>query len=310
MDRNRQLPPWQASFVLLSAIWGASFMFIKVGLEGLDPLEVALARCAFGAVALLVLLGVMREPLPRDGRLWARLFLVAIFFNSVPFSLFSFGEQHVSSVVAGIWNASSPLCTVLFAMAMLPEEQPTRARLAGLAIGFVGVLVVLGPWRDLGGSSLLGNLLCFGPAVCYGFAWVYTRKHLSGRPESFVSLSAAQVTLGAIQLAIVTPFFSSAPSHASLKVWASMLALGALGTGIAYVLNYDVIHRAGATTASSVTYVVPVFATLFGVALLSEGLSWNEPVGALAIIAGVAVSQGLLRRRAQPVALRTSPGSP
>ena len=296
MPRTRALPPWQVSFLLISAIWGASFMFIKVGLEGLDPLLVALARLVLGAATLFVLLAVMREPLPRDRALWGRLFVVALLFNSIPFSLFSFGEQHVSSVVAGIWNATTPLFTGLFAMAWLPDERPTRHRVAGLAIGFAGVLVVLGPWRSLGGGTLLGNLLCLGPAACYGLAFIYTRRHLMGRPESFVSMSAAQVTLGTLQVAVVAPFFSSAPSHASLKVWAAMLGLGALGTGLAYVLNYDVIHRAGATTASSVTYVVPVFATLFGVVLLNEGLSWNEPVGAAVIIAGVATSQGMLRR--------------
>jgi drug/metabolite transporter (DMT)-like permease len=301
MGRHRQLPPWQTSFVLLSAIWGASFMFIKVGLEDLDPLEVAFARCAFGALTLLALVVVLREQLPRGREIWARLFLVAIFFNSVPFSLFSFGEQHVSSVIAGILNATTPLCTVLFAMALLPDERPTRARVAGLFVGFAGVLTVLGPWRSLGGGTVLGYLLCLGPAVCYGFGYAYTRRHLVGRPESLVSLSAAQVSIGALQLAVVVPFFSSAPSHIALKVWGSMLALGALGTGIAYVLNYDVIHRAGATTASSVTYLVPLFATLFGVSLLSEGLTWNEPVGALVIILGVAISRGVPRRATVPV---------
>jgi drug/metabolite transporter (DMT)-like permease len=106
--------------------------------------------------------------------------------------------------------------------------------------------------------------------------------------------------IATLQLAIVTPAFSSAPSHISLKVWGSMLALGALGTGIAYVLSYDVIGRAGATTASLVTYVVPLFATFFGVVLLNESLTWNEPIGALVIIAGAAISQGLLRRATVP----------
>jgi drug/metabolite transporter (DMT)-like permease len=271
-------------------------MFIKIGLEGLDPLWVALARLLLGAITLFVLLAFMHEPLPRDRELWRRLFVIALLFNSIPFALFSFGEQHVSSVVAGIWNATTPLFTGLFAMASLPDERPTRERVSGLLIGFAGVVLVLGPWQALGGGTLLGNLLCLGPAVCYGLAFIYARKHLMGRSESFVSLSAAQISLGALQVALVAPWVSAAPTHAGLKVWAAMLGLGALGTGLAYILNYDVIHRAGATTASSVTYLVPVFATFFGVVLLGEGLSWNEPVGAAVIIAGVAVSQGLVRR--------------
>jgi drug/metabolite transporter (DMT)-like permease len=297
MERTHRVPPWEVSFLLLAATWGASFMFIKVGLEALDPLEVALGRCALGALTLLLLVAITHDPLPRGKEVWRRLFVVALVFNAVPFALFSFGEEHVSSIVAGIWNATTPLFTAMFAMARLPDERPTPARVAGIAIGFVGALVVLGPWRGLGGPSLLGNLLCLGAPICYGIGFVYTRKHLLGRQESFVSLAAAQVTLGSIQLALVTPFFSDAPSHISLKVLGSMLALGALGTGFAYILNYDVISRAGATTASLVTYVVPIFATVFGVVLLDEGLSWNEPLGALVIVLGVAIAQGLVRIR-------------
>jgi drug/metabolite transporter (DMT)-like permease len=300
MPSQRQLPPWQASFLLLSTIWGASFMFIKVELDELDPLEVALSRVVFGAAALFLILAIRRESLPRGRTVWRDLFIVALFYNSIPFSLFAFGEQHASSIVAAIGNATTPLWTVIFAIALLPTERATTSRVLGVVIGFVGVLILLGPWAGLGGPSLLGTLLCLGPGVCYGIAFTYTRRQLTGRAESAVSLAAAQVMIATLQLAIVTPAFSSAPSHISLKVWGSMLALGALGTGIAYVLSYDVIGRAGATTASLVTYVVPLFATFFGVVLLNESLTWNEPIGALVIIAGAAISQGLLRRATVP----------
>jgi drug/metabolite transporter (DMT)-like permease len=296
MGSQRPALPWQASFLLLSTIWGASFMFIKVELEALDPLEVALARVAFGAATLLLVLAFRHERLPRDRSVWRDLFIVALFYNSIPFSLFAFGEQHASSIVAAIGNATAAIWTVVFAMALLPDERATRTRVTGVIIGFLGVLVLLGPWHGLGGPSLLGTLLCLGPGVCYGLAFAYTRRHLSGRPEPVTSLAAGQVLLATLQLALVTPFFSSAPSHISLKIWGCILALGALGTGLAYVLSYDIIGRAGATTASLVTYVVPLFATFFGVVLLGEGLTWNEPVGALVIIAGAAVSQGVLRR--------------
>src|SRR4051794_9141493 len=168
IDTPRPLPPWQASFLLLSTIWGASFMFIKVELEALDPLEVALARVLFGAATLLVVLAIRREGLPRDRAVWRDLFVVALFYNSIPFSLFAFGEQHASSIVAAIGNATTPLWTVVFAMALLPSERATRARVIGVLIGFLGVLVLLGPWQGLGGPSLLGTLLCLGPGVCYG----------------------------------------------------------------------------------------------------------------------------------------------
>src|SRR5437763_13067927 len=181
---------WLPLFVVLSAIWGASFLFIKVGDRAFEPLQVAFLRCALGAIALFAILALRREALPRGREAWLHLMAIAVLFNSVPFALFAWGETEVSSVVAGIWNATTPLNTLLVAIAVLPEERPGRARVLGLAIGFAGVVVVLGPWSGLGGR-LLGNLACYGAAACYGLGFVYTRRYLAGRREAAVSLSAA-----------------------------------------------------------------------------------------------------------------------
>jgi drug/metabolite transporter (DMT)-like permease len=287
---------WLPGFVLLASIWGASFLFIKVADRAFEPLQVAFGRCALGAAALLALLGLRRDRLPRGRRVWAHLMFLALLFNSIPFALFAFGETKVSSVVAGIWNATTPLNTLVVVLAVLPNERPTRERVAGLAVGFAGVLVVLGPWSGLGGR-LIGNLACFGAAACYGIGFPYTRRYLSGRGESAVSLSAAQVLCGAVQLALVVPWLTSAPDRVPLDAGLSMLALGAVGTGIAYVLNYNVIRRAGATTASTVTYLIPLFSTVLGVVVLGERLSWNQPAGAAVVLLGVALAQGRLSRR-------------
>jgi drug/metabolite transporter (DMT)-like permease len=285
---------WLPAFLLLSSIWGSSFLFIKVGVEDLAPLQVAFARCALGALTLLAMLVVRRDRLPRGRRVWLHLFLIATLFNSVPFALFAFGETKVSSIVAGISNSTTPLWVMLVSLAILPGERPTRQRVLGLWVGFAGVLLVLGPWRDLGGE-LAGYAACLAAAACYGLAYPYTRRVLSDRPESGVALSAAQVMLGTLQLA---PFLAttSAPDAYPLGAVLSMLALGAGGTGIAYVLNYDLIRRAGAQVASTVTYVVPLFATVLGVAVLGEELTWNLPVGAAVVLAGVALTQGRLSR--------------
>jgi drug/metabolite transporter (DMT)-like permease len=270
---------WAPAFLLLALLWGASFMFIKVGLGALAPLQVALGRMVFGALFLLAVLVITKDRLPRGRAVWRHLFVAALLLNTIPFSLFALGETEVSSIVAGIWNATTPLLTVSVAMATLPEERLSTERAIGVSVGFAGVLVLLGPWHGLGGGALAGNLACLGAAVAYGFGFPYARKHLAGRPESVVSLSSAQLLLATFPLGVVL----------------SVLALGALGTGLAYILNYHVIRAAGATVASSVTYVIPVFSTIFGVALLGETLTWNQPAGALVVIAGVAVSQGRLR---------------
>ena len=286
---------WLPSFVVLSAIWGASFLFIKVGDRAFEPLQVAFGRCLLGAIALLGALALRREPLPRGREAWLHLMVIAVLFNSVPFALFAWGETEVSSVVAGIWNATTPLNTLLVALAVLPDERPERARVLGLATGFAGVVVVLGPWSGLGGR-LLGNLACYGAAACYGLGFVYTRRYLAGRRESAVSLSAAQTLCGSIQLALVVPWLTSAPHRFPVDSVLSMIALGAGGTGIAYVLNYEVIRRVGATVASTVTYLIPIFSTVLGVVVLGEGLAWNQPVGAAVVLLGVALSQGRLSR--------------
>ncbi|MEA2399299.1 MAG: hypothetical protein QOK25_2855 [Thermoleophilaceae bacterium] len=286
---------WLPSFVLLSAIWGASFLFIKVADRAFAPLQVALLRCALGAAALLVVLVVRGDRLPRGRAAWMHLMVAGVLFNSVPFALFAFGETKVSSVVAGIWNATTPLHALLVSLAVLPEERPTRERVAGLLVGFAGVVVVLGPWSGLGGR-LVGNLACMAAAACYGLGFPYTRRYLAGRTESAVSLSAAQVMCGALQLALIAPWLTSAPGHVPLDSVLSILALGVAGTGLAYVLNYAVIRRAGSTIASTVTYLIPLFSTVLGVVVLGERLAWNQPVGALVVLLGVALTQGRLTR--------------
>jgi drug/metabolite transporter (DMT)-like permease len=290
---------WVPPFVLLAMIWGSSFLFIKVGVRELHPLYVTLGRVAAGALALLAILVLTRDRLPRDPRLWAHLAVVAAVSSAVPFTLFGYGEQRVSSVLAGIWNATTPLIALPMAVLAFRIEKMTARRAAGVALGFLGVLVLLGVWRGVGGAELTGQLMCFAAAACYGIGVPYQRRFVTARPESGVALAATQLLLATAQLAIVAPLVAGAPpapTSLSAEVVGSVLALGALGTGLAYVLMFRVIRGAGATTASTVTYVIPLFATLIGVVVLGEHLSWYEPVGGLVVLAGVAVSQGALRR--------------
>jgi drug/metabolite transporter (DMT)-like permease len=294
---------WPAQLLLVALIWGASFMFIKVELDaGIAPVHVAFLRCALGAPALLLILRLTRDRLPHERRLYVHLLLVATLMNAAPFLLFAYAETEVSSLLAGILNALTPLMTLLFSIALLPEEPPTADKLAGLALGFLGVVVVLAPWRGLGDGSLLGALACIGAASCYGLGFPYMRRHLAGRPETGVAISAAQVSLGALLLAPFIPLGALPDDTPGATAWLSVLGLGALGTGVAYIFNFNVVREAGAQTASMVTYLVPVFAVIFGVTLLGEPLSWHEPVGGALIILGVALAQGLLRRR-QPSTL-------
>jgi drug/metabolite transporter (DMT)-like permease len=286
---------WRLQFGLLALMWGASFLFIKVAVEEIAPIDVALARVVLGAAVLVGALLLARDRLPRGRRVWGHLFIVATLSNSVPFALIAYGETHVTSVVAGLWNATTPLLVMLVAIVMLPDERPTPRRIAGLVAGFAGVAVVLGPWRGLGGSELAGQLMCLGAAACYGVYFPYTRRFLSGMPYSGTSLSAGQMLCATLQLGVATVFLGDAPGRLSADAAGSLLALGALGTGVAYILNFAIIRAAGATTASTVTYVVPLVSTVLGVTVLGEGLAWNQPLGAAIVLLSVAASQGLLR---------------
>ena len=286
--------PWQARFALLAAIWGCSFLFIKVGDEALAPLHVALGRMILGSLTLMLVLVARGERLPRTPGVWKHLAVAGLVSNALPFSLYAYGETRVTSVLAGIWNATTPLVTLLVVLLALTEERPSRERIAGLLLGFAGAGVVLGVWRGVGSQALLGNLACFGAAACYGVGFPYARKHLAGRPESSIALSAAQLLCGTAELTIVTPFFTTFPATLPLQAVGSILALGALGTGVAYVLNYGLLREVGATATSTVTYVIPLFATAVGVLVLGEPLTWNEPVGAVVVLLGILVSQGRL----------------
>lgn len=311
------LRSWLPGYLALALIWGSSFLFIKVGVRELHPLYVTLGRVVAGALAVVAVLLVTRGKLPRDPRVWGHLAFVGAVGVAIPFTLFGYGEQRVSSVLAGIWNATTPLVALPVAALVFRTERMTLRRLAGIVIGFAGVLVVLGVWQGVGGARFTGQLMCLGAAVCYGVAIPYQRRFLSRPGVSGLAIPAGQLLTGAVMLLIVTPLVAGAPpapSRLSAGVIGSVLALGVLGTGLAFVLNFRVIRYAGATTSASVTYLMPIVATIIGVVVLKEQLNWYQPVGALVVLTGVAVSQGLLRwpvrRSRERPAVRSSTPEP
>ncbi|WP_316524439.1 DMT family transporter [Kitasatospora brasiliensis] len=304
---------WLPGFVALSAIWGASFALIKLAVDaGVPPLWVALWRCLLGAATLWAVLLLRGERAPRDRALWGHSAVVAVLLNSLPFTLFSFGETRVSSVLAGVVNATTPLFTLLFAVLTVPaERRPDARRLAGLGVGFLGVLTVLGVWHGLdtegsaggsaggiaggiaGGSAgaTAGTLACLAAACCYGAGFAYLRRFLAGRPESVTTLSALQIGCAAVELALVAPLVAGPPHWPGATAAAALLVLGALGTGVAYLFNLALVRGAGATVASAVTYVTPLWSTALGAAFLAEPVGWNALVGGALVIAAVALTR-------------------
>ncbi|MFG2289212.1 DMT family transporter [Streptomyces sp. NPDC048595] len=282
---------WQARFAVLVLIWGFSFLFIKVGTQGFAPLQVTLGRVAFGALVLLTILAIKRERLPRSVRTWGHLAVAAFLLNALPFSLFAYSELTIPSTLAGICNATSPLWGMALSVVALSEDRPTRRRVAGLGIGFLGVLTVLGAWQGFAGTDLTGTAMALGASLSYPIGWIYVRRTLAGAGHSHLSMSSAQLLLATAQLAVVTPLFTAAPTGYPVVPLLAVFALGALGTGFAFLLQYGLVAEVGPTTAQMVTYFVPVIATAAGVVLLGEQLSWHTPIGALIILFGAALTQ-------------------
>lgn len=294
--RRRTALDWRIRFGVLSLIWGFSFLLIKVGTEGYAPFQVTFGRLLFGTAVLAAAMAVKRERLPRGARTWGHLAVAAFLLNALPFSLFAYSELTIPSTLAGICNATSPLWGMALSLVALSEDRPTRRRVAGLGIGFLGVLTVLGVWQGFHGLDTTGTAMALLASLSYPIGWIYVRRTLAGTGHSHLSMTGAQLLLATTQLALVTPLFTTLPSHFPVVPLLAIVALGALGTGLAMLLQYGIVAEVGPTTAQMVTYFIPVIATAAGVAILGESLTWSTPVGAVIVLAGAALTQAKPRR--------------
>ncbi|MFJ3383519.1 MULTISPECIES: DMT family transporter [unclassified Curtobacterium] len=303
-------------FVLVALTWGSSFLFMKIGLEGLSPQQVALGRVLLGALTLVAILLVTRRRWPRSIRLWGHLLVVAVFLNAVPSSLVAWAEQTVPSGLASIYNATTPIMVLLALPLLLPAERLRGRQLAGVLLGILGVLVLVGPWSLIGDPAVLatvpGQVALLGMTACYGFGLAYMRRFVAGSGYDAITLTTVQLTLGAGLMLLVAPFTATGAVHLDWRIVAAMVALGCLGTGLAYAWNTGLVQAWGAARASTVTYLTPVVGVVLGVLVLGERVRWNEPVGGVVILLGIALASGVLRRRAPrvPRDARTVRGAP
>lgn len=293
--------------VLLALIWGLNFLEIRVAALAISPVLVTLGRLVLGSTTVLGVLIATGQRLPRGVRVWAHIAVAAVLLNSVPYTLFAWGETQVSSLLAGILNAITPLMTVAAATAFLPEERLRPGRLGGFAIGLAGVVLIVDPFGGIAGPPPGGVLALLAATACYGLGYVYVRRNLAKGVDSPVALAAAQMLSATVQVALVAPFVARVPAHVSVTALVALAALGVVGTGIGYILQYAIVLAKSATTSSLVLYLTPIVSTVAGVLLLGERLTWSEPVGAVVILLGVTLAQGgapILLRRTRAVASR------
>ena len=282
---------WLPAYLILGFVWGCSFIFIKLGLEFLTPFGVAFVRCALGALTLLLIAKWRGYSLPKDPMVRFHLWVVAVLLNVIPGIFYAWAETVVTSVLAGIINAVTPLMTLLAIMAVNRQEKPKAFQIIGLFIGFLGVLTVLGAWNGLGDNPLWAIVVLMSAVTCYGISFPYTRRFVMPYGLKSESIVSMQLLLAAVTL---LPFFlfNGVERYEYMPgPLLAMLALGVFGSGLAYLWNFKVMELAGSAIASSVTYLTPVVAIIVGIIFLGEKVTWYEPVGGLVVLLGAAIAQ-------------------
>ena len=286
---------WLLIYLALGVVWGCSFIFIKLGLEFLTPFGVAFGRCALGALTLLGWAKYRAIALPESKKVLFHLWVVSLLLNVLPGIFFALAETEVTSILAGIINAVTPLMTLLAIMVVTRDEKPKFYQVVGILIGFLGVLTVLGAWQGMGENPLWAVLILLAAVTCYGFSFPYSRRFVLPHKLPPESVAAAQVTLGAITLLPLYLFDGIAKDEYRPAPVFAMIVLGVFGSGFAYIWNFKIMAVAGSAIASSVTYLTPVVAVIVGVLFLQEEIYWYEPVGALIVLLGAAIGQNRIR---------------
>ena len=292
MEKTRS---WLLPYLVVGFIWGCSFIFIKGGLEFLTPFGVAFIRCALGAMTLYIYAKIKRIDLPRGRTALFHIWIVSLLLNVFPGIFFALAETEVTSILAGIINAVTPLMTLLAILLVNREEKPKFVQLIGLLLGFTGVLVVLGVWKGLGDNPWWAVAILLLAVTCYGFSFSYTRRFVMPLALQSEAIVAQQLILASFTLLPFYLYDGIAKDQYRIGPVFSMIALGVFGSGFAYLWNFRVLKIAGSAIASSVTYLTPVVAVIVGILFLGEKITWNEPVGAVIVLIGAGIAQERIR---------------
>lgn len=275
----------------LAAIWGASFLLIEIALRDLAPSSLILFRLGFGALALGLYVPLSGSRFAELRPYAAPLALMGLLNTAVPFFLIAWGQQYIDSGLAAIFNASAPLFTALLALGLDHAQRVSGLRLAGLVLGFAGIVALVGFEPSGGEHAVAGSLAVVGAAVCYALGALYAGRRFRGFPPLLLSFGAlAWATLFAL------PAGAAQMSEFGWETLASVLGLGVGATAVAYLLYFGLIAGAGASKAVLVTYLVPSLALVYGAAFLDETVTAVSLAGLALVLAGVALGTGTVRR--------------
>lgn len=276
-------------FILLGLIWSSSFMWIKIGLQEVGPVTLVAFRVLFGFLLCAVIIFIQKVKWPKNYGVWSQLLLLGIINQAIPFFLISWGEQSVDSSVAAILDSTVPLFTIAIAHFMLNDDKITLAKISGLLIGFLGVIILLS--KDIGtsGSSLIGEGAIVLASVFYAISSIYIRKTTQNTPgfiRSGIPLLSASIIMWPAAFVVEAPV----KLPLSGMTWISLLFLGLVGSGLAFALAYYLIHEIGPTRSTMVTYLFPLGGVVLGVTFLNEQLTWQIITGGLLIVASLVVA--------------------
>jgi drug/metabolite transporter (DMT)-like permease len=280
---------------LLALLWGSTFLWIDLALDGLTPVQVTLVRCALGALVLGVSCRFARQRLPRERALWGHVLVAAFFCNALPFALFGIGQQSVDSGLAGVLNATTPLWSLLIGLVTRAERRPQAIRVIGLLVGLAGTALIFAPWQRSGRVGW-GAVAILGAAASYAFAFTYMGRHLVGKGAPTLSLAAAQLLAATGLTALALPAAGGLVEVRLQPVPLFAVAvLGVFATGITFYLTYRIIADEGATDAATIGYLLPVVSVALGALVLGEDLSPRVIAGMAVVLVGVALTR---RRKA------------
>lgn len=288
---------WIFNFFGAGIIWGSSFYFMIFANQSLPPIGVAFWRCFFGALTLFIIIKLRKMELKFNKRLIVFAFIVGAINNAIPFTLFAYGEHHVSSAFAGMANALTPVATVIALLTVFRSEKVTGNQIAGLFVGAIGVLVLVGIWQGFESDSLWAVIAVILAPILYGFGGPFIKRFIEPMNQE-PEVAAFWQILGAT--IIMIPFYLSQPLLTGPITAASLgstLMLGIFGTAIAYTLYYPLLKQVGSAVSSAVTFLIPLVAVTLGVLALGENLHWYEIAGGMIILLGAAIAQGLFGRK-------------
>jgi drug/metabolite transporter (DMT)-like permease len=281
------------ALVLLGAVWGASFLFIKVGVAELLPGTLVAIRLIVAALVLLGVLYARGLRLPARLRVWGDFLFTGVVGLVLPYLLITWGEQHIASGMAAILNATTPLFTLLLTYVWTQEERLNGLKLLGVAVGFVGVVVAVGVENlSLTDADALSHLAVLLAALCYGISGIYSRRAFRGL--SPLVPAAGQMLAGALVITPLALAWGGLPSMPSPLALGAVLALAVFGTALAYILLYWLLERLGATRTVMVTYLLPPFALVYGALFLHEAITLGALLGLGLVVAGILLSNGVI----------------